>query len=210
MKEQSPSETIAHDTQQRSAKGTKRNDEFLRASINHAGFKLDISSRNATKALAEIRRIMECMKSEEIDSVDDFMTFEMSTLLSEEFVNNCGAMSEIRRLLGMEQQYRVVKEVLPAVEEIDLLHGKKNLRLESHTIKRGVSAIVASVNTQTTKNILIHVKGLVSEHERLVIVDHVHERVPHARIRAYQTDQDIEGKVLVEALFFGDYDDEVA
>lgn len=190
---------------------TIRGAEFLRASINHQGLKLDISSRNATQTLSDIRRIMECLTANELDPVEDFTTFEMSTLLSEEFTANTSAMTEMRRLVGMEQQYRVVKEILTAVEEIDLVQGRKSLCIDALTIKKGVQSLVSCIDRKTTRHALIHIKGLIPEHERLVIVDRIHEHIPHAQIKAYQTEQDIEGKVLVEILLFGDYEcDEVA
>ena len=185
--------------------------EFLRASINHQGFKLDIVSQNANQTLADIRRIMECLNTQEIDPIDDFATFEMTTLLSEEFTANASAMAEMRRLLGMEQQYRVVKELLTAVEEIDLVNGRKSLCIDASTIKKGVNTLITNIDTRATRHALIHIKGLLSENERLIIVDRIHERIPHAQIKAYQTEQDIEGKVLIEVLLFGDYEcDEVA
>lgn len=186
-------------------------EEFLRASINHQGLKLDISSKNATQALGEIRRIMECLSTNDLDPIEDFTTFEISTLLSEEFTANSNAMAEMRRLLGMEQQYRVVKELLMAVEEIDLVNGRKSLCMDAETIKRGVRTLTSCIDKHATRHALIHIKGLISEHERLIIVDRIHEQIPHAQIKAYQTEQDIEGKVLIEMLLFGDYvHDEVA
>jgi len=192
-------------------KTIKTGEEFLRASINHQGLKLDFSSKNATQSLAEIRRIMECLSTNDLDPIEDFTTFEISTLLSEEFTANTSAMTEMRRLLGMEQQYRVVKELLMAVEEIDLVNGRKSLCMDAETIKRGVNTLISCVDKRATRHALIHIKGLIPEHERLVIVDRIHEQIPHAQIKAYQTEQDIEGKVLVEMLLFGDYMcDEVA
>lgn len=182
--------------------------EFLRASINYSGLKLDISSRNASQSLADIRRILECLSSQN-EEVEDFTSFEMSTLLSEEFIANTQAMAEIRRLLGMEQQYRVVKDLVSAIEEIDLNEGKKQLRLESFIMKRSVAALLSTVDTRVVRHALIHVKGLISEQERLMIIDRIHERIPQAQLRAYQTEQDIEGKILVEALLFGDFEEEV-
>lgn len=201
MEKQTPSETVR----------VTRGVEFLRASINHQGIKLDVSSKNATQTLADIRRIMECLSTQDLDPVEDFATFEVTTMLSEEFTANTNAMQEMRRLLNMEQRYRVVKELIGAVEEIDFINGKKSLCVDPAAIKRSVNALVASIDVPATKHALIHIKGLLSEQERLIIVDRIHERIPHAQIKAFQTEQDIEGKVLVEALLFGDYEcDEVA
>lgn len=189
----------------------KQGAEYLRASINHQGLKLDINTKNTSQSLSDIRRIVECITANDYDPIDDFTTFEMSTLLSEEFTANASAMAEMKRLIGLEQQYRVVKELLSAVEEIDLVQGKKSLCIEPGMIKRGIKSLVAAIDTQATRHALIHIKGLIPEHERLVIVDRIHEHIPHARIKAYQTEQDIEGKVLVEVLLFGDYEfDEAA
>ncbi len=181
-----------------------KNQEFLRGSINIGGLKLNISSPNPNQALTEIRRIVESING--YDEVDDLTCFEMSTLLSEEFVSNSSAMNETKRLLNLEQPYRVVKEFVSAIEEIDLDNSKKQLHLESSQIRKAVVSLLSTVDKHVARHALVHIKGLLSEQERLVIIDHVHEQIPNAQIRAYQTEQDIEGKVLIEALLFGDFE----
>lgn len=182
-------------------------EEFVRASINQAGFKLEISSKDAANTLTELRRIMECLSGVD-EGVDEFTSFELSTSLSEEFMANNAAMAEIKRLLSLEQQYRIVKEHISAVEEIDLIAGKKQLRVEGTAIKRSINNLFSCTNTCSIKHALVHIKGLIAEHERMVIIDRIHERIPHAHVRAYHTDQDIQGKILVEALVFGDFEQE--
>lgn len=210
MEKQAPATTI--NKEERSAvpqdpRTYEQKKEFLRASIDHPGFKIDIQSENAMQALTEIRRIVESLGATDIIEPEDFTAFELSALLSEEFIGDKNAMKEIKKLLSMEQQYRVVKALLPAMEEIDLIAGKKLLHLENKTIKEGVAQLTREIDVSATRHALIHIKGLVEEQERMIIADRVHEQMPHASIRAYQTEQDIEGKILVEAMFFGDYDE---
>ena len=186
---------------------TTNKEEFLRASINHSGFRLELSTRQTAKTLSDLRRIMECLTSVD-EGVDDFTCFELSSSLSEEFVANSAAMAEIRKLINMEQQYRIIKEHISAVEEIDLVEGKKHLRVDNCSIKKAICALFSYVDKSNVRHALIHVKGLIPEHERMVIIDRVHEHISHANIRAYHTEQDIQGKVLVEALLFGDFEHE--
>ncbi|MBR9703045.1 hypothetical protein GOV10_03355 [Candidatus Woesearchaeota archaeon] len=212
MEKQAPATSIENKDErsaiQQSVSTIEPKKEFLRASIDQAGIKIDIQSENATKALTEIRRIVESLGTTTIEP-DDFTTFELSTLLSEEFVNDKNAMKEIKKLLNREQQYRVVKALLPAIEEIDLIAGKKFLRLENKTIKEGVYQLTKEIDVGATRHALVHIKGLLEEQERMIIADRVHEQIPHAQIKAYQTEQDIEGKILIEAMFFGDYEEVV-
>jgi len=181
-----------------------KNKEFLQGSINIGGLKLNISSPNPTQALTEIRRIVESLNG--CEEVEDLTCFEMSTMLSEEFVSNNSAMNETKRLLNLEQPYRVVKEFVSAVEEIDLDSSRKQLRLDTKQIGKSVSSLLSAVDKSAARHALVHIKGLLSEQERLIIIDHVHQHIPNAQIRAYQTEQDIEGKVLIEALLFGDFE----
>lgn len=180
-----------------------RSDEYIRAQITHSNLKLDITSRSVPQTLAELRRIVECLGTEE--TFEDLATFEMRAALSDEFVSNDSAMEEVRRLLSMEQQYRIVKEAIPAMEELDFVEGKKRLHVDSDDIKRAIRSLLEPIDIRATKNALIHIKGAIDENERLMITDRIHERIPNMHIRAYQTNQDIEGKILIEAMFFGEY-----
>jgi len=179
------------------------NGDFVRARINHQVVNLDVQSTDVAKTLSEVRKILECLGTEG----EELSVFDLRNSLSLEFQNNASAMEEIQRLLGLEQRFRVVKEAIPAIAELDLLHGRKSIRIEHAAIHRAIASLMEEIEPSETKHALVHVKGMTGENDRLMILDHIHERVPDASVRAYSTQQDLDGKVVVEAVFFGDYEE---
>lgn len=184
------------------------NNNFLHAKLNHGLLKLDIKTKDVNSSLKELRRIMELLNAQEEDFVEDLFTFELRNMLSEEFVNNVAAVTEFKKYLSMEERYKILKEAIPATEELDFIQGKKLLRLDTNKIKLTVAKLLETISKTQTKHVIVHIKGLISDNERLMIVDNIHQKIPHAKIRAFHSEQDIENKILVETIFFGDYPEE--
>lgn len=182
--------------------------EFLKAKIDLPNFKLDVTSGDATRSLWDIRRIVECLYSERIGediSVDEYLKFELSSQLSEEFLNNEMAMKILKNKLETEESYKISRVVIKGVKEIDLVNNREGLKINNTTIVENIQKLFIDIPTEKITECLVHIKGYQDKEKNLFIIDKISEILPQSNIKAFHSNTNLDGRIIIEAIFFGEF-----
>ena len=182
-------------------------DEFFRVKIDLPSVQIDIASKEPRLALPEFRRVLEAMKLDEQMIYEEFVQEELRQSLSKHFVENPDVMRAIKKLLKQEEDYRVFKTEIPSKAEIDLEQNIKSIAVNQLDVKRQINSLTEQFDAKTVKQGMIHITGKIQHDDKLLIVDHIHQHMPTAQLRAFHTNGE-QDQVLVECIFFGEFPEE--
>ena len=181
-----------------------KHDDFLRVKINLPSFELELETKDASKTLFELRRILEVLQVDDQIVYEECVVQELTSLLSESFIGNTQVMDWIKKLLKQENDYRVATTNIPLTAEFDFDQQTKELHLSKNMVQKNIEELVKTIDTKSVKHGIVSVSGPLKNEEKLLIVDHIHQRMPTAQMRAFQSERSGES-VLVECIFFGEF-----
>ncbi len=179
--------------------------EYVRVSIDYRNFKLRLRSEQPG-ALAEVRRIVESLADqEEFSTVEEASMFELKSRLSDEFFRHPELARRVRNALVLGEEVRVLKQPVPFSRELDLETGRETLQVSVVAVKRCVASLFESVAIQRVRECLVHLRGELSREQQSLIMDSLKQRLGDGvTLRFFFTPKNLEGRVLLEGICFGE------
>lgn len=184
-----------------------QDNDFLKFRIDLPSFQLELNTRNVEHSLTELRKILEAVHLDDDIIYEEFVTQEIRESFSKTFVKNKEVMDLIRSLLKQEDDYRISTVEIPSTTTIDLDDRTRSVRVTRNEAKRCVSKMISSFPSEIVKHGIVHVMGNLDNESKILIIDHIHQHMPTAQLRAFQSPQ-ARTDILVEAIFFGDFPEE--
>lgn len=178
--------------------------EFLRVRIDLPSFQLDIATKDPQTALRELRKILETIRVDDDVMYEEFVTQELKSSFSETFVSNANVMAAVRKLLKQEDDYRIAAADIPTTATIDVEQQTRSVRVERRDLQQAVSKLTKEVDGHMVKHAIVHVSGRIERDHKVMIIDHIHQHMPTAQLRAFHSSGP-EDKVVVECIFFGEF-----
>jgi len=185
----------------------RKEQEFLKVKVDLPGFQAELSTRDPTRALAELRRIIAALHTDEDAMYEMYTLQELRQTFSTAFTGNEKIMQAVKDLLKQEEEYVTGVIDIPSTATIDFEHDTRTVKVERQDVQRSISQLMGRVETAAVKHGIIHVSGRLGREDKLLILDNIHKCMPTAQLRAFHSDG---GRILVECVFFGDFkcDDE--
>lgn len=185
--------------------GGKRQDEYLRVSIDLPAFRLDLKGLPTTDNLKEIRKIVEMVGADDIEPLDEAHLFELKSRLSEEFFKHKDLMSRVKSSFVLDEDIRVLKQVIPLDSEYDLDKGEESLQMNVVHVKSRIARLFNPIDIKKVRECLVHIRGELSRDQQCLVMDTIKQRAGISAItRFFSTPKNLEGNVLVEAVCFGE------
>jgi len=196
----------------------ERNARFLRVSIESPTVKFAFSSDASTEHLAEIRKIIEALhavqpaagpqKDEQetlLDVLDDHTYYDLRSRLTDEFFYYPLLAERLRNALVLEEDIQVLKRTLPFKEHHDLDSGETARRVDANAVKTAISQLFGQLGNGKVRDCLVHIRGELSHEQQTVIMDAIKQRLGmDVQPRFFSTKKNLEGKLLIEAVCFGE------
>jgi hypothetical protein len=135
---------------------------------------------------------------------EEFVTQEIESTFSKAFTKNTAVMQLIKKLLKQEEDYRIFKAELPTASTIDLDKGVEEVNINKTEITATVEKLRAVLAEADIKKGIIHIKGKVEDEHKLILIDNIHQHMPTAQLKAFQTTES-QGNLQLECIFFGEF-----
>ena len=181
--------------------------ELFRVKVDLPSFQIEVVSKDPSTTIPEVRRILEAMRVDDQLIYEEFITQELQAVFSEIFTQNSKMMQSVKKILKQEEDYRVFTMELSTTATLDLDNQTRTINISKKDVKNNVQQLSAIVDGNTVKQGIVHVSGRLSKEDKLLIVDHIHKHMPTAQLRAFESPGETD-KVLVECIFFGEFDEE--
>ncbi len=198
----------------------KTNKNILKLSINFEGFKLEVESDNPDKTLSKLNTLINSKKalleamlapSDSLDMYDyveeDNLGFDInSRKFSKELLQNKEYVELIRNLYLKHKNFLYRKEMIDAKQEIDLTNRKLNLIIDKNDLNTLTRRLVFNVSNSKIKHVFVHVMSdnFTKDHENMLL-DEIKKRSGFADATLVFTPKKLNGVVVAETLFFGDF-----
>ena len=201
--------------------GTKKKDKnSLKLKIKFEGFSLEVFSDEPNKTLFELNNMIRS-KKELVDSMlsshnpidiydyledDDFGIDVNMRRFTKELISNKESSDAIRNLFLKHKNFIYRKERIDAKQEIDFTNKRLSMIIEKKDINILIKALLFDVNLSKLKHILVHIisDDFDKEHQGMFL-DELKKRASFAETTFFFTPKKLNGVVLAEALFFGDF-----
>ncbi len=179
--------------------------------INLPGIKLSLKSNDPVPSLKEINKILYSLRMLSYDSdvypaEDDELFFRLG-YISDELKNDDDSMSFIKKALSVEDSCRVKKIALEATKIIDLNSNESVSKVDLSKARQKVNHICKGM--ERTNYALVHLQGNIDEQEKDELLDLFRNRLQNCQIKTVLSEKDMLGKAVVEAIFFGPFEDEL-
>lgn len=182
----------------------------IKAEITFPNVKITIDGEEPVKGLKEINRVLHSIKAIEFNrqyvDVDDENVAWRLGYLSEELRENQAAVGFINEASKVEEGFRFKKFSLENTKIIDLNTGTHSIALSQTKLAKQTFAVC--FGNEKSSFALIHVMGSLPEPEKMKIVEQFKNRLGKAKIKSVFTNKDVLGKTMVEAVFFGQFQEE--
>ena len=181
----------------------------LEANINFPYLKVKLTSTDPINSLKEINRLMRALKSIELNrelmELEDENFFWKFSNISDEVRNNKELMHFIKQASDAEESSRHNKISLENKQILDFENNTVNSTIELNEIKSRIDEI--SDGYEDAKYVVLHVLGSIEQEKKQAIADSIRQKMKHAEIKTLFTDKEDIGNTIVEALFFGNFEE---
>lgn len=179
------------------------------ARIDFPSLKLKLKSNDPVSSLKEINKILYSLRS--FDYSDDFnedddLFFRLG-YISEEIKNDQICMDFIRKALLVEESCRVKRLYLENVRVVDFNSSECLSQIDIGKARQRVNSLCRGMDR--TNYVLLHLQGSISGQDCQSLVDLFKNRLPHVEIRTLFSQKDMLGKSVIEAIFFGPFEEEL-
>jgi hypothetical protein len=181
--------------------------DYLHVKIDLPSFQFEVHTKEPHRALPELRRILEAVKFDEQALYEEEAITHLREQLSQTFIENAQVMAVVKRLLHQEEDYRVATVPIDRTATIDIDEEARDVRVERATVRRATARLTEGIPTKDVKHGIVHINGTVAPDDRVLIIDHIHTRMPTAQLRAFQSPGTSQ-QVVVECVFFGPFEDD--
>jgi hypothetical protein len=174
---------------------------FLRLSVDHPQVKFELESSSPEQALPEVRRIIEALNADQ-GVAEESALAELRLRLTEEFCSHRPLLSRLRSAIALDEDVRILKRTIPVTQEYDLETGTQTRQLLN--VKEAVGGLFDQLGG-TVRDCLVHIRGDLPAEQQRVIMDAVRQRLGvDVQPRFFATRKNLEGRVLLEAVCFGE------
>jgi len=202
------------------ARKKKTDINLLRLKIDLEGFKLNVVSNNPDKTLFELNSLLKSKKElidvmlslqGEIDMYnyadENESGFEViMRRFTKELISDKKSLDSIRGLFLKHKNFIYRKESLEAKQEIDLTNRRQSLVIEKKDISALIRKLLFDVNISRLKHVFVHIlsDNFSKEHQGMFL-DELRKKSGFAETTFISTPKKLNGVVVAETLFFGDF-----
>jgi len=183
----------------------------LEASLNFPYLQLKLDSADPVNALKEINRLVISLKAIEFNrefvDVDDESILWKFSNISDEFRENKEVMRFVKSASDVEESSRYKKVALENTRVIDFDNNNCSSNLEMKKAKSRIQELCK--DCEGSKYAAVHIMGGVGSEQKQAIADSIKGMLRNTEVKTIFTNRDALGKTVIEALFFGSFDQEM-
>ncbi len=162
---------------------------------------LKLSLQGGAESLPEVRRIIEAVSSD--DSWDESL-LDLRSRLTDEFLNHPPLARRLKNAALLDEDVRILKLIVPYEQEYDLERGETTKQVSALNVKTRVDALFAELEG-TIRECFIHIRGDLNREQQSIVMDAFKQRLGMGvETRFFSTRKNLEGKVLLEVVCFGE------
>jgi len=162
---------------------------------------LKLSIEGGGESLPEVRRIIEAVVNDDGFSED----LELRSRLTDEFVEYQPLARRLKNAVLLDEDVRILKRTIPfEQQEYDLERGQRTSQVSTLNVKTQVDLLFSDL-TGTIRECFVHIRGVLDKEQQAVVMDAIKQRLGmEVETRFFATKKNLEGKVLLEAVCFGE------
>lgn len=201
------------------AKINPNNPKGIRASIRFPGINLDINTSDSLAVLKEIRRLVDSLQTIRYKAVEDEIFDEfhlegdpymcrLEGSISEDLKKHKDVMKFIKQAVRTENDFRYRKISLQNKKVLDIIKKESYSTVDFESASKSVKRLLFNINPKDVNFLVIHIASSLVKDDKEMILDLMNKPFESASVKTIITDKDVLGKTLVEAILFGNFNDE--